>query len=846
MGDGDLSDGVVAERRAERVARVYSALSKVDEAIVRIRQRLPLFEHVCRALVAWGRLRMVWVGEIDGEGWVVPVARSGAVHGYLDSIRVSVLDVAEGAGPTGTAARERRHVFTTDIATDARMAPWREAALARSYRSSAAFPLLLEGRCVAVLTAYASERGFFGEDEVGLFDRMAADLSFALETMRREERRLAVEAELRASEEQFRVAAESMLDSLTIVSPVRDARGEIVDFRHKYVNDAYCALSGFGREQVLGRRLGEVYPGFLGSERFEVFRRVALTRRPCRTEAVQDAEAWAGTRLATRVLDIVIAAMGEDLVVSGRDITERKHDEEELRLRAELLDLAHDAVIVREPVRSRVTFWNRGAEAIYGYSSAEAIDRVAHELLATVYPESSEAVEVALATDGRWVGELRHTRKDGEQIVVSSRQALQRDDGGRPLAIIELNSDVTERKRAEAELVHTAGLLERTQKTSKTGGWEYDFATGKLTWTDEVYRIYGSQRRPAPVEPAQAIAAFDDDSAPIISAALERLVTDGEPCDLEVGLIRADRQRIWVRVVGGAVIEGGRVVRVSGIIADITDRKLVEEEIRTLNAELEQRVAARTAELERANKELETFAYSVSHDLRAPLRAVDGFSKALLDGYADNLDEDGRHYLGRVRAGAVRMGNLIDEILQLSRLSRRRFERTPVDMSALAREILAELKDTEPDRPVKTEVEDGLLAEADLGLVRSVLENLLGNAYKFTAKTDRPVIRFGAGHQDGVPVYFVADNGAGFDMARAEGLFRPFHRLHRESEFPGDGIGLATVMRAVHRHGGAVWAQGAVNQGATFHFSLTPGAHPPAGAATGDDVIPTWQPTDPD
>ena len=841
----DAGSGAHAEQRAERLGRVYAMLSSVTEAIVRVRQRLALFEEICRALVERGRLRMVWVGEVGEDGWIVPVAQAGAVEGYLDSIRISMLDVPEGRGPTGTAAREREHVFTTEIAKDARMSPWREAALAREYRSSAAFPLLIEDRCVAVLTAYSSEPGFFDEEEVALFDRMASDLSFALEAMAREEHRRAVEAELRASEQRFRVAAESMLDSLTILSPLREAGGEIVDFRLRYVNDAYCALVGVEREWVLGRAVGELFPQFPGSERFELYRRVAVTGEACRTDEVQFPQTYAGTPLASRVFDTVIASMGEELVVSARDVTERKRNEQELRLRAQLLDLAHDAVIVRDPLDGRVTFWNREAEAIYGYSRTDAINRVIHELLATVFPDSREAVDDALASEGRWVGELRHTRKDGEVIVVSSRQALQRREDGRPIAIIMLNSDITERKRAEEELAETAGLLERTQQISKTGGWEFDLATGKLTWTDEVYRIYGSSDRGyGPVELERAISAFDTESAPIISAALERLVADGEPSDLEVGLIRADGERIWVRVVGEAVIEGGRVVRVRGIIADVNDRRLVEEEIRTLNAELEQRVTTRTTELERVNHELETFAYSVSHDLRAPLRAVDGFSKVLLDDYAEKLGGDGRHYLERVRAGAVRMGTLIDEILKLSRLSRQRFEREPIDISALAREIVAELSCVEPDRHIEVEIEDGLVAEADRGLVQSVLQNLLGNAFKFTTKTDRARVRLGAVEQDGVPVYFVADNGAGFDMAHAKGLFRPFQRLHRESEFPGTGIGLATVVRAVHRHGGAIWAHGAVNEGATFHFTLTPGAHPPADAATGEDVAPSWQPTD--
>jgi light-regulated signal transduction histidine kinase (bacteriophytochrome) len=191
------------------------------------------------------------------------------------------------------------------------------------------------------------------------------------------------------------------------------------------------------------------------------------------------------------------------------------------------------------------------------------------------------------------------------------------------------------------------------------------------------------------------------------------------------------------------------------------------------------------------------------------------------------------------------MGNLIDEILQLSRLSRRRFQRERVDMSSLATEIVAELDDAEPQRLGAVEIQNGLFAEADRELVRTVLQNLLANAYKFTSKTRDPSIRFGAVDQDGVMVYYVADNGAGFEMAHANGrLFRPFHRLHRESEFPGDGIGLATVARGVHRHGGEVWAEGAVNRGATFYFTLTPGAHPPASAPSGEQTTPRSKPTD--
>ena len=236
--------------------------------------------------------------------------------------------------------------------------------------------------------------------------------------------------------------------------------------------------------------------------------------------------------------------------------------------------------------------------------------------------------------------------------------------------------------------------------------------------------------------------------------------------------------------------------------------------------ELEARVGERTRELETANKELEAFSYSVSHDLRAPLRHIDGFSQILLDTYQDKLDEAGRKHLGTVRNAAKRMSDLIDALLELSRVSRAELRRGPVNLSDVARAAIGELQAGEPERSVRWEIEDHLTAEGDARLVRVVIDNLLGNAWKVTSKSPEPKIAFGAEQHDGVPAYFVRDNGAGFDMAYAAKLFRPFQRLHGESEFPGTGIGLATVHRIVTRHGGRAWAEGAVRGGATFFFTL--------------------------
>ncbi len=235
---------------------------------------------------------------------------------------------------------------------------------------------------------------------------------------------------------------------------------------------------------------------------------------------------------------------------------------------------------------------------------------------------------------------------------------------------------------------------------------------------------------------------------------------------------------------------------------------------------LERRVEARTHDLAAANRELEAFSYSVSHDLRAPLRGIDGFSKALLTGYGSQLDEQGRHYLERVRAGTQRMARLIDDLLGLARVSRRELVRQDVNLSEIAGRVAAELATRPPVREVRVRVEGDLTAEADPHLLTIVLENLMGNAWKFTAKRENACIDVGKLKDGAGAAFYVRDNGAGFDMAYGDKLFGAFQRLHSDADFEGTGIGLATVQRIVNRHSGRIWAEGAVGKGATFYFTL--------------------------
>jgi len=267
--------------------------------------------------------------------------------------------------------------------------------------------------------------------------------------------------------------------------------------------------------------------------------------------------------------------------------------------------------------------------------------------------------------------------------------------------------------------------------------------------------------------------------------------------------------------------ESGELKGVFAAAHDITVRKQAEEEIRILNQELENRVAVRTAQLEVMNKELESFAYSVSHDLRAPLRGIDGFSQVLLEEYKDKVDEQGKDYLHRVRSASQRMGQLIDDMLNLSRVSCSEINIQQVNLSEMFREISDELLEIQPERQVEFIVQKGIKARGDSHLLRIVLENLIGNAWKFTSNHPTAQIEFGMQLQNEVPVYFIRDDGAGFNMKYTQKLFGAFQRLHSTTEFPGTGIGFATVQRVIHRHGGKVWAEGEIEKGATFYFTIT-------------------------
>ncbi len=378
-----------------------------------------------------------------------------------------------------------------------------------------------------------------------------------------------------------------------------------------------------------------------------------------------------------------------------------------------------------------------------------------------------------------------------------------------------------ERMRAEAALSESNERLRLALAAGKMGTWTRELdGEARMLWSPELEAIVGLHPGEFPgTEPALYEYIHPGDRE-LVRQAFDKAIEIRSDYEVEFRFLPRGRPPGWMLGRGRAYYDAaGRPVRLAGVAIDITARKIAELGISRLNAELERRVQQRTAQLKASNQELEAFAYSVSHDLRAPLRGIRGFSEVLLQQHAGQLDAEGRALLHRACEAAHRMNGLIDDLLKLSRLGQSDLRWQPVNLSALAESVAAELRKAEPTRAVELAIEPNLRAEGDERLLGVVLDNLLGNAWKFTSHQPHARIEFGFTAKPEA-AFFVRDNGVGFDMAHAGKLFGVFQRLHSMSEFPGTGVGLAIVQRIIQRHRGRAWAAGVLNQGATFYFSL--------------------------
>jgi len=390
-----------------------------------------------------------------------------------------------------------------------------------------------------------------------------------------------------------------------------------------------------------------------------------------------------------------------------------------------------------------------------------------------------------------------------------------------PDHFVAMFADLTKSRQAERELREAHERLDLAQRAAGAGIWDLDAATRDFVWSPQLFALFGlsAETDEATISSWEKVVHPDDRES--ANAAHAAALADHTMLDTEYRIVKPDGEVRWVNTLGHATYdEQGRPIRMTGLCVDITERKRAADEIKRLNDDLERRVRERTRDLTAANAELEEFVHSIAHDLRSPLRALSGFSELVQADYYDVIGDTGRDYLRRIRAAAHHLGELMDALLSLSNVSHCDLNICDVDLSALGRDAVGRLREADPGHPVMSDIEDGMVARGDPALCEIVVQNLLGNAWKFSAGESPARISFGAHCVDGRRAFCVRDNGVGFDPAYTDKLFKPFERLHTVEEFPGTGIGLATVRRAVARLGGSCWAEGAPGGGAQVWFTL--------------------------
>ena len=512
--------------------------------------------------------------------------------------------------------------------------------------------------------------------------------------------------------------------------------------------------------------------------------------------------------------------------VSGmlNTLFERKKTEQALRIserryRELLTDMSEG--IGMADLDERLVFVNQAFAEMLGYEQDELIGK---SILDLADPEDFQLIvrQTSLRKEGTSSSYIHSfIRKDGEKRYVRVSAVPSRNDQGTVDGSVAIVTDITERLQTEAALKESEVRFRNVFNSSPVGMHLVEISNDdELTLIDSnpaAQRIEEKSGRKRFVvgQPLDyEIAGFTGQA---LRDRYKDILMTGKPWNLEDAFYDAEGA-----IIGAVQLQIFRATPHTIVTSflDISDRYISEKQIRDLNEELAKRVEERTAELAAANKELEAFAYSVSHDLRAPLRSIDGFSQALLEDYSDTIDETGRDYLTRVRAGVSKMAELIEDILGLSRVTRSDMVRTDVNLSEIAREILNEKTDAEPEREVDIRIDEVHSVRCDQHLIRIVLQNLIDNAWKFTRTTEHPKITFSSKEINGTTTYYVRDNGAGFDMKYKEKLFTPFQRLHSSEEFEGSGIGLATVQRIINRHGGNIWPESEIEKGTTIYFTI--------------------------
>ena len=570
-----------------RANRLYAFTSRINQLIVRVPDRQTLFAETCRIAVEHGKFRMAWIGLIDDkEQNVRPLASSGAEDGYLGKIKtIATSNRPNGRGPTGTAVREGKSSFCNDIANDARMAPWRDEALQRGYRSSIALPIVVQGGAIGAFSLYASEPDFFNSAEVRLLEGVTANIAYALEMLESAELRKQAEQELRQQESMLR----DILDTLPVGVWIVDAQGIIFKGNQAgerlWAGARYVGLEQYGEYKGWWAATGKrIEPGEWAAAR-------AITEGETSLNEEIDIECFDGTRKT--ILNSAAPIVRLDGTIAGavvvnQDITERKRAEERLRLAADLIANISDAVVATD-MQLNILSWNAAAEGLYGWTEAEVLHRPMRQFIQNKYVDDTpESVIRAASEQGFWRGEVSQNRRDGTRLPILATVSLVRDVHGNPAGFVAINRDITDRKQAESILLQKEAELEEAQRIGGVGSWIYALS-GRIAWSREAYRIYGVSPETFVPHVDSLIELIHADDRSAMKTWIESCMAGSRPDELEFRALRSDGTVHLLCGRGELVCDAeGTPHHLAGTVQDITERKQAEAERERLTAAIEQ------------------------------------------------------------------------------------------------------------------------------------------------------------------------------------------------------------------------------------------------------------------
>ncbi len=575
------------------------------------------------------------------------------------------------------------------------------------------------------------------------------------------------------------------------------------------VNIAACRKLGYTREELLTMSVADIDPNFPPEQWAPHWEEM----KQCGLKVIEAMHRAKDGNLIPMELVIHNQLFGNERynIVIGHDITERKKAEMQIKKMAEIVDIAPNSITVHDAAGNFI-YANEHTFNMHGYNKDEFLALNLKELDT---PESAELIAPRMKVieeKGEASFEVEHRKKDGSTFPLQIY--VKKIDWFGQLALLSIATDITDRKQAKQALQERETRFQRMLKVIPDMVTVHDpdmnilysnwcgFAAvppEKQILNTKCYKTYHGYDQICP--DCRAVLALESKKP------LHDVFEFSEGCWFDLRIIPL-------------LDSNGDVEFYIEWVRDISDLKKIEKELKKFNVELEEKVKERTAQLEASYRELDAFSYSVSHDLRGPLNRIGGFSQALLEDYSSQLDQQGQDYLRRIGNSSRQMTELIDDLLKLSKVSRMEINHEPVEISALVNVCLKELQAREPQRNIEILITPGLIVEGDTTLLRIVLENLIGNAWKYSGQVEKAKIEFGLTEQTGRSAYYIRDNGAGFDMKYAGKLFTAFQRLHSEQEFAGTGIGLSIVSRIIKRHGGEVWAEGEPGKGACFYFTL--------------------------